>query len=150
MYVPFENLPEESKIWIYQSNRKFSDDEFAEIEEGLKNYLQDCVETIYFGGGTPSLIGYDALKKIFETLYKNYSISPSTEITLEANPDDITAESLSQWKALGINRLSIGIQSFFEKHLQWMNRSHSAMQAENCIKLALEAGFKNFSIDLNK
>ncbi len=113
-----------------------------------KNYLQDSINTIYFGGGTPSLIGADSLHQILETLYKNFFISTGVEITLEANPDDITAESLAQWKSLGINRLSIGIQSFFEKHLQWMNRSHSALQAENCIKLALEAGFKNFSIDL--
>ncbi|MEO7210769.1 MAG: radical SAM family heme chaperone HemW [Chitinophagaceae bacterium] len=113
-----------------------------------KNYLQDTVETIYFGGGTPSLIGRDLLKKIVETLHKNFCISNEAEITLEANPDDISAESLAKWKSLGINRLSIGIQSFFEKHLQWMNRSHSALQAENCIHLAREAGFENFSIDL--
>lgn len=113
-----------------------------------KNYIQESIETIYFGGGTPSLIGIDAIQKILETLYACFTISPSAEITLEANPDDITAESLAHWKSLGINRLSIGIQSFFEKHLQWMNRSHSAWQAENCIHLALEAGFKNFSIDL--
>ncbi|MFZ1799440.1 MAG: radical SAM family heme chaperone HemW [Chitinophagaceae bacterium] len=113
-----------------------------------KNYLPENIETIYFGGGTPSLIGVDSLQKILEKLYSNFDVSTQAEITLEANPDDISAQSLAQWKSIGINRLSIGIQSFFEEHLRWMNRSHSALQAENCIYLTLEAGFKNFSIDL--
>lgn len=113
-----------------------------------KNYLSTPVDTIYFGGGTPSCIGTNALSKIIETLEKNFSISPGVEITLEANPDDISAVSLAEWKTIGINRLSVGIQSFFEKHLQWMNRSHSAIQAEKCIDLIRNAGFTNFSIDL--
>ncbi len=113
-----------------------------------KNYIQETVETIYFGGGTPSLIGFDALKKIFEILHLHFLIAPNAEITLEANPDDISIQSLVQWKSLGMNRLSIGIQSFFEEHLKWMNRSHSAQQAERCIQLALDAGYENFSIDL--
>lgn len=113
-----------------------------------KNYLQEEVETIYFGGGTPSLIGTGALKKIIETLHQHFHISPKAEITLEANPDDISMQSLEQWQSLGINRLSIGIQSFFEEHLKWMNRSHSAEHAERCIRLALDAGYENFSIDL--
>ena len=75
-------------------------------------------------------------------------MSTEAEITLEANPDDINLEKLSQWKQSGINRLSIGVQSFFEEDLKWMNRAHTAQQAEQCIQLAKEAGFDNLTIDL--
>ena len=114
-----------------------------------KNFLQqEVVTTIYFGGGTPSLLKKEDLLQIMEKLYTCFSIAPNPEITLEANPDDINAASLADWKAAGINRLSIGIQSFFEEDLQWMNRAHNARQAKDCIVLAREAGFENFSIDL--
>ena len=114
-----------------------------------QNYLeQEAISTVYFGGGTPSLLQKDDLQQIFNQLYRSFRIAPDAEITLEANPDDINPESLAMWKAAGINRLSIGIQSFFEEDLQWMNRAHNAIQAKNCIALAREAGFTNFSIDL--
>ena len=114
-----------------------------------KHYLEDrTINTIYFGGGTPSLIGNDFLAKIFDTLKANYTISPDAEITLEANPDDISIETLEQWKKLDINRLSIGIQSFRDDDLHYLNRVHNAQRAINCIELAQSAGFHDLTIDL--
>jgi len=109
---------------------------------------EENIETIYFGGGTPSLVSGDDIKSILEAVKLNFRISENPEITLEANPDDITLEKLNDWKDAGINRLSIGIQSFIERDLKWMNRVHNAAQALNCIDLARSAGFQNFSIDL--
>lgn len=112
-----------------------------------KNYLTEPVETIYFGGGTPSLLSIEDLQLSIQTLQKNFIVSNGAEITLEANPDDITETKLQQWKSVGINRLSIGIQSFFEEDLQWMNRAHNAQQAIQCLELATRY-FNNISIDL--
>jgi oxygen-independent coproporphyrinogen III oxidase len=113
------------------------------------NYLQgQMVETVYFGGGTPSLLTADELKLILAALHQHFTIDGLAEITLEANPDDITNEKLNHWKTAGINRLSIGVQSFFEEDLQLMNRAHSAQQATDCISRSQEAGFTNFTIDL--
>jgi len=114
-----------------------------------KPFLEgETVETIYFGGGTPSLLSTEEVQLLLQTIYREYNVTPGAEITLEANPDDITAEKLQAWKGEGINRLSIGIQSFFEEELRWMNRAHNAGQAERCIELSLASGFQNFSIDL--
>ncbi|MEO8584409.1 MAG: radical SAM family heme chaperone HemW, partial [Flavitalea sp.] len=114
-----------------------------------KDYTEgESVTSIYFGGGTPSLLRSGDLELIISTLKKTYPVSPYAEVTLEANPDDITSEALRSWKQIGINRLSIGIQSFFEEDLRWMNRAHSASQAAVCIPLAREAGFTNVTIDL--
>jgi oxygen-independent coproporphyrinogen-3 oxidase len=119
-------------------------------EMGLqKNYLQgQQVETVYLGGGTPSLLEKQELDSIMNRLRQEFTVHPGAEYTLEANPDDITSEKLAAWKQAGINRLSIGIQSFFEEDLQWMNRAHNARQAEESILLAQAAGFHNLSIDL--
>lgn len=108
----------------------------------------EIIETLYFGGGTPSLVSGSDINSIIEAIQRNFRTSEKPEITLEANPDDITFEKLVEWKLSGINRLSIGIQSFIERDLKWMNRAHSAAQALNCIRLARETGFQNFSIDL--
>lgn len=113
------------------------------------NYLQSRqVETIYFGGGTPSLLQIDELAWVMDALYQQFNILPTAEITLEANPDDVTDEKLVGWKSLGINRLSIGIQSLFEEDLQWMNRAHTATEAKNVISKARAAGFETFTVDL--
>lgn len=106
------------------------------------------IKTIYFGGGTPSLLSNEELEKILSDIHSKYSVSPGAEITLEANPDDINIEKLKEWKIVGINRLSIGIQSFFERDLVWMNRAHNSTQALQCIQQARQAGIPNFSIDL--
>jgi oxygen-independent coproporphyrinogen-3 oxidase len=114
-----------------------------------KDYLEgEAVETVYFGGGTPSLLDIPEIDRLVETLQAGFSVAPGAEITLEANPDDITTARLRAWRATGINRLSIGVQSFFEEDLRWMNRAHSASQAMDCIRLAREEGFDNLSIDL--
>ena len=119
----------------------------SEIEH-RKSYLKDSIHTIYFGGGTPSICSNEQLTRLFESIKTSFVINQVAEITIEANPDDITMEKLLFWKLLGINRLSIGIQSFREEDLRWMNRAHNAVQAIDCIKLAKKVGFENMSIDL--
>ena len=118
-------------------------------EIGLqKDFLtNETVETIYFGGGTPSLCSKDEIKSIVSAIHSSFRVAPNAELTLEANPDDITEEKLAEWKAIGINRLSIGIQSFFEEDLKWMNRAHNAKQAIDNLQLAVKY-FYNISIDL--
>ncbi|MDQ3279429.1 MAG: radical SAM family heme chaperone HemW [Bacteroidota bacterium] len=117
--------------------------------EAEKAYLSgETVHTIYFGGGTPSLLSTAELDLILNSISKLYPVSPDAEITLEANPDDVTPEKTAVWKSLGINRLSIGIQSFFEEELRWMNRAHNAAQAKACIEASYAAGIDNLSIDL--
>jgi oxygen-independent coproporphyrinogen III oxidase len=114
-----------------------------------KDYLNgETVTTVYFGGGTPSLLEVDALKRIFMTLRETFPVSDDAEITLEANPDDLSAHYLEALKDTAVNRLSIGIQSFDDDDLVYLNRVHSAIQAENCIQLAQEAGFEKITIDL--
>lgn len=106
------------------------------------------VETLYLGGGTPSLLDKRLLSQLFDTLNRQFSISEGSEITLEANPDDINPDNLSFWKSIGINRLSIGIQSFRDEDLKYLNRVHSAETAIDCIRLAREFGFPDLTIDL--
>ncbi|ASZ10082.1 radical SAM family heme chaperone HemW [Chitinophaga pendula] len=114
-----------------------------------KAYLQgQPVGTIYFGGGTPSILPIADLQQLLEKIYDTFDILPNTEITLEANPDDLSAEQLQALRAIGINRLSIGIQSFHEADLRWMHRAHDSQQALTCIQAAQAAGFRNISIDL--
>ena len=113
-----------------------------------KDYLgNELVETIYFGGGTPSLLQIEDLRLQIEKLKQIFSISEVAEITLEANPDDINEVKLTGWKAIGINRLSIGVQSFFEEDLLWMNRAHNSQQAIDNLQLAIKQ-FDNITIDL--
>lgn len=114
-----------------------------------KNYLgQETIETIYFGGGTPSLLEENELQAIFDQIYKQFNISNTAEITLEANPDDLTTEKITSLLKLPVNRLSIGIQSFFDEDLQWMNRAHNSLQALQAVRSVQDAGFNNISIDL--
>jgi oxygen-independent coproporphyrinogen-3 oxidase len=102
-----------------------------------KNFLKDkALDSVYFGGGTPSLLEWQDLERIFEKITSVYTIKDDAEITLEANPDDINLQTLSHFRKAGINRLSLGIQSFFDEDLQWMNRAHSAIEAHNSILLA--------------
>ena len=107
-----------------------------------KEYLEeDKVETIYFGGGTPSLLAPDEVNLILKTIDENFNCTNQPEITLEANPDDITIEKLKDWKLAGVNRLSIGVQSFDNADLKWMNRAHNAEESLRSVELALENGF---------
>ncbi len=118
-----------------------------------KDELQGSVSTIYFGGGTPSLLSAAELEQIFSAIHSNYTVANDPEITLEANPDDLVSNTgdtdkiFLDLKQTGINRLSIGVQSFFEKDLQLMNRAHNNIEALECVEEA-HKHFKNFSIDL--
>jgi len=114
-----------------------------------KDYLGGAkLETIYFGGGTPSLLSQVELERIFEQIYRFHQVTEQPEITLEANPDDLSPSKLKELSASPINRLSIGIQSFAEEDLRFMNRAHNAEEAKKCILWAKEAGFNNLTIDL--
>lgn len=113
-----------------------------------KDELNEPIESIYFGGGTPSLLSSSELSEILETIYDNYNVNETVEVSLEANPDDLSEVFLQELYVLGFNRLSIGIQSFFDADLQFMNRAHTAKEAISCLELAKIAGFKNISIDL--
>lgn len=114
-----------------------------------RQYLNtDSLETIYWGGGTPSMLTAYELDILFTAIHKNFSIATHPEVTLEANPDDLTPEKLSLLKAVGINRLSIGIQSFDDDILKFLNRAHRASEAVQCVHLARQAGFSNISLDL--
>ena len=118
-----------------------------EMQLRQQELKSEHIETIYFGGGTPSLLSSEDLKQIFEAINLNFRIAEDAEITLEANPDDLSEEKLQIFKSAGINRLSIGVQSFFEEDLQVMNRAHNATEALESIKMAKKY-FDNISIDL--
>ena len=113
-----------------------------------KSYLNEPIQTIYFGGGTPSLLNELQLKAILEAIYSHFDVGNSIECTLEANPDDMNPGKLAAWKQLGFNRLSIGIQSFQATALTWMNRAHTVEQSHAAIDMAKKAGIHNLSIDL--
>lgn len=123
---------------IIQANaHRFSNAEVAEK-----------IDTIYFGGGTPGLLPPPLLEKILSAVYKRFQVQAGAEITLETNPDDHSPEKLMAWQQMGINRLSIGVQSFYEDDLRWMNRVHNATQSLQAIQAAQDAGFSNLTIDL--
>lgn len=111
-------------------------------------YIKGEVETIYIGGGTPSILPHPLLKKIFETVYGSYSVTTDAEITMECNPDDLTTEYLAQLRSLPINRLSMGVQSFDDSILKILGRRHTAEKAREAAGNARLAGFNNISIDL--
>ena len=112
------------------------------------SFLADkAVNTVYFGGGTPSLLSLSEIERLLTALRGNYNIAPDAEVTFEANPDDITEPVMKGWKSAGINRLSMGVQSFFEEELMWMNRAHNSGQALRSLELAVQE-FENITIDL--
>lgn len=116
---------------------------------GRSGYVQnEIIETIYFGGGTPSLLLKEELSAFLAQIEELFEVSPNAEISLEANPDDCTEKNLKAWKSIGVNRLSIGIQSFKSSDLEWMNRAHNAKEAEQCVLLAQSIGYENITVDL--
>ena len=119
-----------------------------EIELRKDVFANKFISSIYFGGGTPSLLSKEELDMIFEKLYKSFTIDADAEITLEANPDDLNFDKILQLKDTPINRLSIGVQSFRDEDLKYMNRAHTAIEALNSIKMAQDSGFQNITIDL--
>ena len=120
----------------------------VEIENKKNYFKKNEIHTIYFGGGTPSFIESKKLNELLEKIKSLYKIIENAEITIELNPDDITETKLKELKSIGFNRLSIGVQSFFEEDLKFMNRSHSGKEAIDSIKLSQKSGFKNITIDL--
>ena len=108
----------------------------------------EIIESIYFGGGTPSLLKEEEIRSLLKCVYDHYNIDKNCEISFESNPDDFELDQAKIWRELGINRLSIGIQSFDEQDLKWMNRAHTSAQSKEAVKLAQNAGFDNISIDL--
>jgi len=135
-----------------QTNTKYKEDYIKAVVHELhlrKNYLNgDLVETIYFGGGTPSQLQANDFKQIFNTIANLYDISSCKEITLEANPDDISAEYLDILKSFPFNRISLGVQSFDDETLHFLNRRHNRKQAIKAVHLCQDTGFHNLSIDL--
>ena len=117
-----------------------------------KDYLEgDRIETLSFGGGTPSILSIAELSSIVRKLESQYDLSGLKEFTLEANPDDLSAEKikkLAELQSMGLNRFSIGVQSFFDEDLKYMNRAHDSEEALSCIKRVQDAGFENITIDL--
>ena len=136
----------------FTTSLRYKDDLVQALRKEIiaeKDYLGgEEVATVYFGGGTPSILSIDDCRSIINSIRENFPVSPNAEITLEANPDDVTKQKAEEWKNIGINRLSIGIQSFFEEELRWMNRAHNAEQAKACIENSYAAGINNLSIDL--
>ena len=118
-----------------------------EIEMRKNEFQDSIVETIYFGGGTPSILQIADLKFLIDAVYKNYKVVENPEITVEANPDDLTENRIIELSNNKVNRLSIGIQSFFEDDLQLMNRAHNVEEAKKCLEIATHY-FDNISIDL--
>ena len=117
--------------------------------EMQKDYLQGApLSSIYFGGGTPSLLDAAELERIFSKIYQLHNVLADAEITLEANPDDLNLDKLQTLRNSPVNRLSIGIQSFAEEDLRFMNRAHNAQEARSCIENALALGFDNLTLDL--
>jgi oxygen-independent coproporphyrinogen-3 oxidase len=118
-----------------------------EIQMRKSEFQDEIVETIYFGGGTPSILSIEDLRFLIDTVYRNYKVDENPEITVEANPDDLTENRIIELSKNKVNRLSIGIQSFFEDDLKLMNRAHNAEEAKKCIEIATHY-FDNISIDL--
>ena len=119
-----------------------------EIALRKNEFQNETVETIYFGGGTPSIIKPTHLQNIIETITSNFNLSQQPEVTIEVNPDDCNAANIKAWQQMGVNRISCGVQSFKDSDLQFMNRTHNAMEAESAVKRLQDAGLSNISIDL--
>ena len=118
------------------------------LRAGSTHVLPLPIETLYFGGGTPSVLSIDDLAELLETVHQHFTLDADAEITLEANPDDLNNDYLAALHNLGFNRLSIGIQSFSDDDLQWMNRRHRADEAVRSVENAHRAGFQNINMDL--
>lgn len=135
----------------FSTSLKYADEMVEAICKEItmkKDRIPGQVGSIYFGGGTPSILSEKSLQKIFDTINHTFSVDTNAEITIETNPDDLTIQKLKELKKLPVNRFSVGIQSFFNEDLIWMNRVHNAEEAENCIKRSQDAGFENLTLDL--
>jgi oxygen-independent coproporphyrinogen-3 oxidase len=158
IHIPFCKLACHYCDFHFSTSMKKKDEMVLALAKEIqmrKSELLDCarsdkdevIETIYFGGGTPSRLQITDLRLLIDSIYKNYNVAENPEITLEANPDDLSEEYLMELSKIGINRLSIGIQSFFEDDLQLMNRAHNSAEAKKCLEIATQY-FDNISLDL--
>ena len=123
----------------------------AAVEEEWELRHRDSIfelETVYFGGGTPSKLGAVGVARLMDLVRRRAAVRPGAEVTLEVNPEDVSAESASAWHAAGVNRISLGVQSFDDAVLKWMHRTHDARAAVRAIEVLREAGLHNLSIDL--
>ena len=118
--------------------------DLEQCSEGLNNRT---IHSIFFGGGTPSLVGSQRIERLLQTVRNHFTLEPHLEITLEANPESLTFEELLHYRRSGINRLSIGVQSFHSLHLQRLNRLHTEVEVEQSVGWARQVGFKNISLD---
>ncbi|WP_412469380.1 radical SAM family heme chaperone HemW [Pedobacter sp. KLB.chiD] len=135
----------------FSTSLKYADEMVEAICKEIKmkkDRTNGQVGSIYLGGGTPSILPEAALQKIFDVIHHTFSVNAGAEITIETNPDDLTAQKLKELKKLPVNRFSVGIQSFYDEDLIWMNRAHQAKDAEDCIKRSQDAGFENLTLDL--
>ncbi len=152
LHIPFCKQACHYCDFHFSTSLKYKDDLLRamhrelELRKGLLG--NQSIETIYFGGGTPSILGADEIQRFLDSIGSLYPVAADAEITLEANPDDLDAASVKELRKTAINRFSIGVQSFFEDDLRWMNRAHSASEAESSVKRVQDAGFENITIDL--
>ncbi|MCP4437900.1 MAG: radical SAM family heme chaperone HemW [Aureispira sp.] len=152
LHIPFCKQACHYCNFHFSTSLRYKDAMLNAIKQELelrKEYLNGAkVETVYFGGGTPSLLSAQEILSIFDLIQLHYPLAKDLEVTLEANPDDLTKEYLAELKTTPVNRLSIGLQSFVEEDLKFMNRAHNAQEAKQCLVNAQEAGFHNITIDL--
>ncbi len=152
LHIPFCKQACNYCNFHFSTSLRLKDEFLAALRQEMamqREYLQgEPLDTIYLGGGTPSLLSYGELMQLFEVLHTHFKVSDSPEITLEANPDDLSVEYLTTLRKTPVNRLSIGIQSFAEEDLRYMNRAHNAIEARACIEYAQDKGFDNLTIDL--
>jgi oxygen-independent coproporphyrinogen-3 oxidase len=152
LHIPFCKQACHYCDFHFSTSLKYKEELLASLVKELelqKDYLGgETVETIYFGGGTPSLLSASEIEVITGAITRIHTVASNAEITLEGNPDDLTKEKLQSLRNTVITRLSIGIQSFFDDDLQWMNRAHRADEAETSVKRAQDMGFENITADL--
>ena len=152
LHVPFCKKACHYCDFHFTTSLKYKDELIQAMHKELhlqKSYLQNQkVDTIYFGGGTPSTIGSTEIQKLIDTITSLHHVDANAEITLEANPDDLDSASVKALRQTQVNRFSIGIQSFFEEDLLWMNRAHNAQEGEAAVKRVQDAGFENITADL--
>jgi oxygen-independent coproporphyrinogen-3 oxidase len=151
-HIPFCKQACHSCDFHFSTSLKYKEEMLWAMRQEIAkraHYLEDKkVHSLYFGGGTPSILDAEDILQLIGTVEKYFEIAPDAEITLEANPDDLTREKVDALRQTPINRFSIGIQSFYEEDLRWMNRAHNAQEADSSIKRVQDAGFENITCDL--
>jgi oxygen-independent coproporphyrinogen-3 oxidase len=119
-----------------------------EIELGRRTDVESELDTLYLGGGTPSRLGPEGIRRLFDLILSRHSLAPRAEVTIEANPEDVTAAAVRAWAEAGVNRVSVGLQSFDDRVLAWMHRVHDSAQARAAVDIIRAGGIENFSVDL--